>query len=303
MNNGISRFRNIFCNEIENGNIKTFELYKGIELSYYTLTTDKLCVHHEALNNILEINYCHSGQIGWEMKNGNRVYLGQHDFSLNTLKSCADSIMYFPTKYYKGLTISIDLNALTDTTPEILSGTGITGEFLYNKFCNDAPITFLAGNEETEKIFSSFYNHSINLMPSYRKIKVIELLLYLSELKMDKKDCLTEYQAEQITVIREIHQQLVNHMDKRLTIETLSKQYLMNPTSLKALFKDVYGTSIAAHIKEHRMQEAAKLLYETDLSIAEIAKQVGYDSQSKFSVAFKSYFQILPKEYRKKHRN
>ena len=39
----------------------------------------------------------------------------------------------------------------------------------------------------------------------------------------------------------------------------------------------------------------------TDRSIAEIAGCVGYDSQSKFSAAFKEAYQLLPKEYRKKY--
>lgn len=106
---------------------------------------------------------------------------------------------------------------------------------------------------------------------------------------------------EQLEIIREIHKQLVTHMEQRFTIEALAKQYLMNPTTLKALFKSVYGTSIAAHVKEHRMTEAARLLRETDLPIAEIAARVGYDSQSRFTAAFKAAYQSLPKEYRKKY--
>ena len=69
------------------------------------------------------------------------------------------------------------------------------------------------------------------------------------------------------------------------------------------MFKSVYGTSIAAHIKEHRMELAARLLLETNLSIAEIGQRVGYESQSKFTSTFKTYFQTLPKEYRKNHQN
>ncbi len=47
------------------------------------------------------------------------------------------------------------------------------------------------------------------------------------------------------------------------------------------------------------MEQAAKLLRETEMNVAEIARAVGYDSQSKFSAAFKSYFSILPTEYRR----
>lgn len=110
---------------------------------------------------------------------------------------------------------------------------------------------------------------------------------------------LTEHQAEQVEIVRNVHDQMVAHLEQKITIEALSKQYHINPTTLKEAFKNVYGMSIAAHIKKHRMNRAAELLRETDLSIAEIAQAVGYDSQSRFTSAFKSFFRILPREYRK----
>ena len=294
----LTDIRSSFIKHHSADHIKAVELYPGIELSYLTLTADKLSVHHAAFDHILEINYCHSGRIGWKMGNGNSVYLGQKDFSLHTMKTCADSVISLPNGDYEGLTISIDLRELTDNPPEVLSGTGITGTFLYDKFCKNSPITSLAGNEQTEGIFSAFYGHPEHLQLSWQKIKVLELLLYLGGLKVDSKNCLTEYQSEQIEIIRKIHEQLTEHMGQRFTIETLSKQYLINPTTLKTMFKSVYGTSIAAHIKEHRMEKAAKLLRETSLSIAEIAESVGYDSQSRFTAAFKEYSGKLPKDYR-----
>ena len=106
-------------------------------------------------------------------------------------------------------------------------------------------------------------------------------------------------EAEQVKIIREIHDDLAQHMDRRVTIEELAHRYLINPTTLKTVFKEVYGSSLAAHMKEHRMERAAALLRETDLSVAEIAGQVGYESQSTFTAAFKEQFGQLPKEYRR----
>ena len=106
-------------------------------------------------------------------------------------------------------------------------------------------------------------------------------------------------EAEQVKIIREIHDDLAQHMDRRVTIEELAHRDLINPTTLKTVFKEVYGSSLAAHMKEHRMERAAALLRETDLSVAEIAGQVGYESQSKFTAAFKEQFGQLPKEYRR----
>ena len=127
----------------------------------------------------------------------------------------------------------------------------------------------------------------------------MELLLYLGKTELTSSQQLSEYKTEQIRMIREIHDQLTRHMEQRITIEELSRKYLINPTTLKTAFKSIYGTSIAAHIKEHRMEQAAKMLRESEMSIAEIAKAVGYDSQSRFTTAFKTFFHSLPKEYRK----
>ncbi len=298
MINELANIRSSFSKYKDLKHIETIELYPGIESSCFTLATENLSVHHAALDHILEIDYCHFGRIGWEMGNGNSVYLGQKDFSLHTLKACADSVMSLPNGTYEGLTISIDLKVLTTHPPEILSGTGITGRFLYDKFCKNNSIISLAGNEQTEQIFSAFYDQPEQLQLPYQKIKVLELLLYLSTLKFDAQNRLTEYHSEQIETVRTIHELLIKHMDQRFTIESLSKQFLMNPTTLKTIFKSVYGTSIAAHMKEHRMEQAAKLLRETSLSIAEIAGRVGYDSQSRFTAAFKEYSGKLPKDYR-----
>lgn len=106
--------------------------------------------------------------------------------------------------------------------------------------------------------------------------------------------------SEQTELIKSIHNQLINNLDKRFTIEELSKLHLINTSSLKSIFKSVYGLPIAAYMKEYRMKYAAKLLRESNGSIADIAAAVGYSSQSKFTKAFKDIMHILPVEYRKR---
>ncbi len=275
-------------------------LYPGIELCYLTLSSDPLSVRHKAMPYRIQINYCKAGQMVWEMKEGNRIYLNPGDFSLHAMKACTDSVIHFPNGIYQGLTVCIDLQEAAGNPPEPLKNSSIFETILPEKFCqNDHPV-FLAGNEQTETIFSAFYNQPEMLKLPYQRIKVLELLLYLSKIAFIPQNKLAEYQSELIENIHKIHDQLLRQMEQRITIEELSKQYLINPTTLKNAFKSVYGTSLAAHIKEHRMGQAAKMLKETDMTIAEIAQAVGYDSQSKFTAAFKSFYQVLPREYRKK---
>ena len=140
-------------------------------------------------------------------------------------------------------------------------------------------------------------------MPKYTTMAAdtaqARLLHELIEQVMDVACPQWRAEAEQVRLIREIHDYLLSHMDQRITIEGLCHLYPINPTTLKEVFKDVYGTSIAAHLKEHRMEKAARFLRETDASVAEVARRVGYESQSKFTAAFKDQYGCLPTMYRK----
>ena len=158
-------------------------LYPGIELCYLTFSTDSFSVQHKALSHIIQINYCKAGQMMWEMKSGNRIYLNPGDFSLHTMKACTDSVLTFPNNMYQGLCIYIDLQEASDNPPELLKTFGIFETILPEKFCKDDHPAFLAGNEQTESIFSAFYDQPETLTLPYQKIKVLELLLYLTKME------------------------------------------------------------------------------------------------------------------------
>lgn len=108
-----------------------------------------------------------------------------------------------------------------------------------------------------------------------------------------------DYNGSHEEIIHRIHEYLLEHLAERMTIEDLSKRFLMNPTTLKKVFKEIYGTSLAAHMKQHRMEKAVELLMDRSMSIAQIALAVGYESQSRFASAFKEAYGMLPTVYRK----
>lgn len=301
MKHDLSEIQHTITKSNQKNSTQTYKLTSGMELSYYIMYNENLSLHHDSLSNVMEINYCHAGRMGWKIRNGASIYLGPGDFSMHTMDVCADSDLSLPNQYYEGFTLYVDLNLLTTQPPELLKGTGITGKLLFEKYCSNDSFASFAGNEETDSIFAGFYDQPEAFASSYRELKAMELLLYLAKAEPEKEKHLNEYQAEQVALIRKIHKLLLSNLDKRITIEELSKQYLINTTTLKNLFKAVYGTSIAAHIKEHRMEHAADMLLSTNESIASIANAVGYDSQSKFTSAFKSAYHVTPREYRKLH--
>lgn len=298
MDNELNMLRNKL-HSISNSCIEKVNLFQGIELYFITIKSPSFSIQHPKLKHIMEINYCRSGRIGWEMKNGNQVYLSPGNFSLHTLEICTDSNICLPTGHYEGLSLCIDFQEIAVNPPELLKGTGVCQQIFNDKFWKNSEFVSFSGDTQTDAIFSAFYGQPKNLEFSYQKIKSIELLLYLNKMESNQINCLTEYQSEQVEIVRKVHDYLMENISQRITIESLARQYLINPTTLKAVFKSIYGNSLAAHIKKHRMELAARLIRETNLNMAQISEQIGYESQSKFTAAFKAYYQILPKEYRK----
>ena len=176
----------------------------------------------------------------------------------------------------------------------------MTAERLYDLYCAQETMTRISPDDALRGILDFFYGQSAKTALPWRRLGAQALLLWLGQRGQETQDA-PDDSSEQVRIVHEVHAFLTQNLDTRVTIEELSHQYLMNPTTLKQVFKSVYGASLAAHMKEHRMARAAQLLRETDESVAEIARAVGYESQSKLTAAFKEYFGVLPKEYRKTH--
>lgn len=283
----------------------TKHVTSGIAITFHDYFTNQIScqngMKHKIKKDLLEINYCRYGRIGYIIKDGRSMYLGPSDFCIHMQQLCDNPVLTLPTGHYSGLTIYIDPAQFDKALPKLLIGTGINGKMLYEKFCLHKSFTSFTGNEHTESIFSGFYQLTEQLSHSYFILKTLELILYLGNFQIPEKKQTGRFTFEQINTIREIHDYLLRHLDQRITIEELSRRYLMNPTTLKAAFKTVYGDSLASHMNEHRMEHAAFLLCETTDSLAQIAKAVGYKNQSRFSTAFKNIYQIPPLEYRKIH--
>lgn len=278
--------------------VERIPLFQGIGLYLFAAKTGALPLCCPEQGDTLAISYCHAGQIVWRTGDGRQMHLNAGDFSLHTLDSCAD--FRFPVEGCRGMVLCIDLRALSENPPELLSGSGICGGTLAEKLRKNSGSAPFVGNVQSRSIFPAFFGEPGPQRLAYQRLKALELLLYLGG--MEPGQAVAETPSGQVETIRLIHDQLTQNIGQRVTIESLARQYLINPTTLKAVFKSVYGTSIAAHIKEHRMELAARLLLETDLSIAEIGQQIGYESQSRFAAAFKAYYHALPKEYRKSRR-
>lgn len=80
---------------------------------------------------------------------------------------------------------------------------------------------FRYGILEIQQIFSGLYVPPKEMRLTWQKIKVLELLLVLRQMEARKEKHLTEYRAEQVEIIRQIHDQLTDHLEQRFSIESL----------------------------------------------------------------------------------
>lgn len=78
------------------------------------------------------------------------------------------------------------------------------------------------------------------------------------------------------------------------TVETLARVAGMSRATFARRFNDVVGEPPLSYLTAWRMIVAAKLLRERDASVAQVAKDVGYDSAFAFSRAFKRHSGSAP---------
>ncbi len=78
----------------------------------------------------------------------------------------------------------------------------------------------------------------------------------------------------------------------------LAEEAGVSPFHFVRLFREAMGVTPRRYLTKTRMEAAASLLADTDLSILDIALECGYQSQSHFSTAFQQHFSCPPSRYR-----
>ena len=115
-----------------------------------------------------------------------------------------------------------------------------------------------------------------------------------------KHQSLSKQEKKALESVRQaIEQNILNPPE----LSQLCKIAAMGQTKLRESFKKMYGVPIGTYIRQSKMKYASLLLKKKELSISSIAKHLGYQNASKFSGAFKNYFNESPEIYRKNNCN
>lgn len=86
---------------------------------------------------------------------------------------------------------------------------------------------------------------------------------------------------------------------QNLSLEGLSGKLGLSARQTQRLLQEYYGKTFQQKKAEARMSAAALLLAEKDRSITSIADALGFSSAEHFSTAFRGYYHMSPRDYRK----
>lgn len=100
-------------------------------------------------------------------------------------------------------------------------------------------------------------------------------------------------------ITSEVLDYIEKHYNEKLSLSELAKKSLYQPSYFSMMFRECYGMTITDYIQKKRIENACRLLRETDLSVDEIGRRIGYNDDVRFYRYFKKLCGSTPNAYRK----
>lgn len=286
--------------ESENGTGELIfcSVFSGVQVIYNDLHFLHCSKQVPPKENIVEVTYCIEGRYECRVNSRYCFYIGHGDLCIGTAGR-REAGGGFPTRRFRGITLFMDLDVMDEQFANALREMGINLGVI-RKLAIQKPRRFLLHDSaDIRAVFLSMAeaerSHSLRIM----KIRVMELLMLLCDSDFGRNDMPVYINRKLVKLANDVHQRITADLSCHLTLAQLSSEFRTSPTTIKTAFKSVYGESLRAYLKSYRMQEAQRLLRETNLPISEIAVNVGYANPGHFAVTFRREFDMMPSEYKK----
>ena len=108
--------------------------------------------------------------------------------------------------------------------------------------------------------------------------------------------------SDEIAKLREAKRIIRKEYRDPPSLSVLARRVGLNDFKLKCGFRHLYKTTVYSMVSELRMEEARRLLRDTDLRISQVGYQVGFASGASFSRAFGKMYGCTPKALRNRER-
>lgn len=95
--------------------------------------------------------------------------------------------------------------------------------------------------------------------------------------------------------------QFLNEYHTGITLGDLARLCNRSKSHISHLFKKESGMTLRAYCNNLKLEDAKKILLKTDISVTEVALNVGFNDTSYFIHLFKSSFGVTPLQYRQNY--
>ncbi|MEK3888296.1 helix-turn-helix domain-containing protein [Bacillus sp. FSL K6-3431] len=119
-----------------------------------------------------------------------------------------------------------------------------------------------------------------------------EICMRLQEV-VQEQNVESDLRERAIAFIRE------NYRDNQFSVQKMADSLSVAQTYLKRYFKQQTGQTITDYLSFYRIEHAKQLLKNSNISLKELVKEIGYHDVSSFIRKFKNEMKITPGEYRK----
>lgn len=100
------------------------------------------------------------------------------------------------------------------------------------------------------------------------------------------------------SVVKQVERYIEEHLGEDLSRNGLAEMVCLSPDYLTRMFRQEKEMSLSEYITLRRMKEAGRLLLTTDLSVGDIAWQVGYENAAYFTKVFREKHGVTPAKFR-----
>ncbi len=101
--------------------------------------------------------------------------------------------------------------------------------------------------------------------------------------------------------IRDILRYIQDNYQNKMTLEDISRHIGLHPQYFSTFFYKHFHEKFLDFVNRYRVNRSLEELTRTDLSILDIALNVGFQNHKSYNNAFKKYYHMLPSDYRRQY--
>jgi AraC-like DNA-binding protein len=216
------------------------------------------------------------------------------------LASAGDAIIIFPNQRYRFETqknedyiyLAVDIMRISELLGVISSRTPISS--IIKGAANDAELLLLAKN--AVRAYSENKSSYRDTVIKGYVTALLGKLFSMAELKENRIDA-----AERHDTLSEIVGYCNSHFREKLSLTVLERELHISKYYISHIINERLGEGFNEYINSIRINEACKLLRESEKSIKEISAEVGFGTVRSFDRAFASKKGETAREYRKRN--